>query len=63
MTQKRTKRATWLPVRFDAHGEVEHIEYHGSAHIRALCQADGLIVLPVGVKSLEKGSMVHVRLI
>ena len=63
VTQKRAKRATWLPVRFDAHGEVERIEYHGSAHIRALCQADGLIVLPAGVTSLEKGSMVHVRLI
>lgn len=60
---KRSNRETWMPVEVTAQEEVRPVEYHGSAHINALCQADGLIVLPLGADSLEKGALVRVRLI
>jgi molybdopterin biosynthesis enzyme len=39
------------------------LEYHGSAHISALCDADGLIHVDVGVAEVNRGTMVRVRLI
>ncbi len=54
-------RESWLPVRLDADGAARPLSYHGSAHIHALCRADGLIVLPAGTTRLEKGALVHVR--
>jgi len=50
-------------VAFTAPGQVEAIEYHGSAHIDALTRAHGLVVLPVGVSELPAGSEVDVRLL
>ena len=58
---KRAERETWLPVRITADGRVEPAEYHGSAHINALCQADGLIVIPAGSGVIEEGTLVRVR--
>lgn len=57
----RTERATWLPVRIGADGRARPVEYHGSAHIHALCGADGIIVIPAGSDVLEEGSLVRVR--
>ncbi len=56
------RRQTFIPVRL-AEGGVERVAFHGSAHIHALCDADGLIELPKGENYLEAGSMVNVRLI
>jgi molybdopterin biosynthesis enzyme len=39
------------------------VEYHGSAHINALCIADGVVSIDVGVGEIEKGTIVPVRLI
>jgi len=58
---KRPERETWLPVRITADGCADPAEYHGSAHISALCRADGLIVIPAGAGVIEKGTLVHVR--
>ncbi len=58
---KRVDRETWLPVRITPDGRVEPGAYHGSAHINALCEADGLIVLPVGAGVFEEGTLVRVR--
>lgn len=57
----RAGRASWVPVDIGADGLVRPVEYHGSAHIHALCRADGLIVVPADTGVLEKGSMVRVR--
>ncbi len=59
--RKRTKRQSWMPVSFTPSGTVMPVEYHGSAHINALCTADGLISVPVGLAEIKKGSMVQVR--
>ena len=63
LRRKKTERQSWIPVVFDDMGTVRPVEYHGSAHISALCSADGLIHLDTGVSEIEKGVMVEVRLI
>jgi molybdopterin molybdotransferase len=59
--RKKTERDSWLPVVFTDNGMVEQPEYHGSAHINALCGADGLVCVPAGVKEIEEGTTVAVR--
>jgi molybdopterin molybdotransferase len=61
--RKNTDRQVWFPVAIMDAGTVRLIEYHGSAHISSLCDADGLIRVDVGVARLEKGELVQVRLI
>lgn len=59
--KRRTSREAWYPVVLTPSGAVRPIEYHGSAHTRALPQADGIICIPAGVTRLDRGAMVHVR--
>lgn len=54
-------RQAFVPVFFTSDGQVQAVEYHGSAHISALTLADGIISLPSGKKSIEKGEIVSVR--
>ena len=56
------RRQTFVPVRL-VDGGVERVAFHGSAHIHAMCNADGLIDLPKGENFYEAGSLVHVRLL
>jgi molybdopterin molybdotransferase len=61
LRRKNTKRRASVPVRLVAPGQVEPVDYHGSAHISALTRAAGLVVLPVGHVGYEEGATVHVR--
>lgn len=54
-------RETWVPVRVTDEDTVRRCEYHGSAHITGLCEADGFVVIPPGTDGIEKGSLVCVR--
>lgn len=63
LTRDHADRMVWLPVQLRADGTVEPVEYHGSAHITAFRQADGLAVMPVGVTRCEEGTSVRVRLL
>ena len=63
ITRKRAGREAWMPAAFTEDGKVRAVEYHGSAHVNALCNADCLLVVPIGVASLEEGTLVHVRLL
>jgi molybdopterin molybdotransferase len=56
------RRQTFIPVQI-AEGGVERVAFHGSAHIHALCYADGLVDLPKGENFMEAGSMIDVRLL
>ncbi len=56
------RRQTFVPVRL-ADGGVERVSFHGSAHIHAMCHADGLLDLPKGEIFMEEGSLVDVRLL
>jgi molybdopterin molybdotransferase len=50
-----------VPVRISDEGSVIPVDFHGSAHISALNEADGIIFIPSGVRELGKGDMVSVR--
>ncbi len=63
VTRKKTEKQSWIPVAISDDLEAKPVKYHGSANITALCDADGLISIDKGVAELEKGTIVHVRLI
>jgi molybdopterin molybdotransferase len=56
-SRKASDRMAIIPVKMTGDGFVQSVEYHGSAHITALAGADGIITVPVGVKKLEKGTL------
>ena len=59
--RKRTERLEFIPVRFNANNQVVPIPYHGSAHIHAYQQATAIMAIPLGVKNIKEGELVHVR--
>jgi molybdopterin molybdotransferase len=59
--RKSDSRKGFIPVAINNKMEVMPVDYHGSAHIAALSDADGIIVMEPGVKSLMKGAVVNVR--
>jgi molybdopterin molybdotransferase len=59
--RKSADRMGWIPVMISKEGEVSPVEYHGSAHISSLVNADGLIGLQIGKHNIEKGETVSVR--
>ncbi|MHC4497573.1 MAG: hypothetical protein ACYS21_00500 [Planctomycetota bacterium] len=61
ISRESAERDSWLPVAFTENGKVERIEYHGSAHINALCEADGLLCVPAGANEIKDGTIVAVR--
>ncbi|MHC4087436.1 MAG: molybdopterin molybdotransferase MoeA [Planctomycetota bacterium] len=61
ITSKKTERDSWLPVVFTEKNEVAIVEYHGSAHINALSEADGLLCIPTGIAEIKEGTTVAVR--
>ena len=61
ITRKKTARDSWLPVVLRKNNKVARIEYHGSAHINALCKADGLVCIPAGVAEIREGATIAVR--
>jgi molybdopterin molybdotransferase len=60
-TRRSADRRSFIPVIFSGTGLVTPVEYHGSAHISAFSIAEGIITLPEGKISLEKGELVSVR--
>jgi molybdopterin molybdotransferase len=63
ISRKDTERLGWFPVRITDSGQLKHIEYHGSAHLNALSNANGLVSMDVGVSEIPKGTFIPVRLI
>ncbi|MCP4154502.1 MAG: molybdopterin molybdotransferase MoeA, partial [bacterium] len=59
-TRRRTERTAYVPVKYN-NGDVAPLEYHGSAHIAALSQANAVLQIPAGVNSIKKGTIVNVR--
>ena len=59
-TRERSSRRSFLPIKIKD-GKIWPIEYHGSAHIFALTEANGWISIPVGVSAINKGEIVDVR--
>jgi molybdopterin molybdotransferase len=63
VTRKDTERLSWTPVRLTGETMVTPVSYHGSGHLTALCQADGLMRMAIGVGRVEQGVPVRVRLL
>lgn len=60
-TRKYAERMLWMPVFITDDNKVSPVEYHGSAHISALPHANGIMSLPIGKKTIEKGELTDVR--
>jgi molybdopterin molybdotransferase len=60
-SRKFADRMALIPVVFTPDGMVLPSEFHGSAHISALSQSDGIVALPAGIKTIEKGEIISVR--
>ena len=60
-SRKRAERLGLFPVIVNDKGEVEPLEFHGSAHIFSLAKATGIAAIPLGVKELKKGELLDVR--
>jgi molybdopterin molybdotransferase len=57
-SRRKTERTQFVPARLTAEGTVAAVEFHGSAHLAAVLQADGLFRVPVGAASLNTGDLV-----
>lgn len=60
-SRKSADRIALIPVSITGDGFVFPVEFHGSAHISALPSASGIVAMPLGVNTFEKGEMVNVR--
>ncbi len=56
--RKNIDRISLIPGKID-NNYVSPILYNGSAHILSLFKSDGVIIIPKGVKSIEKGDYVQ----
>ncbi len=63
LRRKNTARREAIPVTFTKAGTIMPVDYHSSAHISSLCEADGLVFFPVGVSALNKGAALAVHLL
>ena len=61
VSRRKSDRDQWAPVERVGIDCVRAVEYHGSAHLNALTQAEGLIRIPRGETQIEKGGIVNVR--
>ncbi len=60
-SRKRAVRESWFLAKITDEGSVLPCEFHGSAHVNALCEADAMGTMPVGMMSLDEGELVTVR--
>ena len=60
-SRKSDERMALVPVKIDEENFVVPVNYHGSAHISSLLEAEGIISIPVGVKMIPKRKVVSVR--
>jgi molybdopterin molybdotransferase len=59
--RRSSERMGLIPVALTEDNMVSPVEFHGSAHISAIPFADGIIMIPAGKETLEKGEFVSVR--
>lgn len=61
--RRLTERQEYVPARVSDAGIVEPVEFHGSAHLTALMEADGFFVVPIGPSELDAGCKVRFLLL
>ncbi len=60
LARKKSDRIEFVPVTLAKDGMAYPVSYLGSAHIHAYAMADGMIAIPRGVLTVEKGTIVMV---
>jgi molybdopterin molybdotransferase len=60
-SRKKADRMEWLPINYSPENGVLPVDYHGSAHLHALCHAQGIMAIPQGISEIKKGALVNVR--
>jgi molybdopterin molybdotransferase len=60
--RKRTERFQFFPVKL-VEGEAKPLEFHGSAHVAGLVEADGFATFEIGKNKIEAGEEVRVLLL
>ncbi|MBI9069181.1 MAG: molybdopterin molybdotransferase MoeA [Salinivirgaceae bacterium] len=60
--RRKADRRAYIPVTISDDSKVYTSEYHGSAHIHALPKSNGLIIIEIGVETINEGELVDVRL-
>ena len=60
--RRDAKRLEYRPVRLEGR-RVVALSYHGSSHLSALREAEGLIRIEIGTDRIEEGSELDVRLL
>ncbi len=61
--RRKVARLGFEPGRIDAHGRLEHVRAHGTAHLLAQGSADGFFAVPKGIASLDAGTVVELLLL
>lgn len=59
--RKKDDLLAFVPVEITENGSVKSFDYHGSAHIHAYVNADGIMEMPIGISEYKKGEIVRVR--
>lgn len=61
--KKGGKRLSHIPVKLEVDGTARPLEYHGSAHIHAYSEANGILAVPPGNNGIDEGEVVDVLII
>jgi molybdopterin molybdotransferase len=59
--RKKGNQMIFVPVTFTKNGTALPLEYHGSAHIHAYVNAQGIMEIPNGISIIKKGEIARVR--
>jgi molybdopterin molybdotransferase len=59
--RKKADRMSWIPVKFSKDCSLLPLEYHGSAHISALVEADAIAAIPAGMTEVKEGELLDAR--
>jgi molybdopterin molybdotransferase len=57
--RRKSDRVEYVPCCIGDDGALIPVEYHGSAHLTALSEADGLFIVPLGISSIAAGRPVR----
>jgi molybdopterin molybdotransferase len=60
-SRRKAERKSFIPVNITAAGEIEPLQYHGSAHIHAYESAAGIMAVEIGETYIAAGTLRDVR--
>ena len=59
--RKKAERLMWVPSKINEKGEVIPVEYHGTAHVISICEADVIFPINIDIFEMKKGDLIYVR--